>query len=142
MENFRVPSGKIYTGLKKFTQAPPVAPVTNIRYDLGYFLGISWGYLGDIFGPFVHWSIGPLEHWSIGALVHWSIGPFVHWSIGPLVHWSIGSLRPLDYWSMGPLVLWTIKVKLLSERTSEVTPVIFRCVGNLFILATMVCNPL
>ena len=25
-------SGKNYTGQKKFTQAPPVVPVTNIRY--------------------------------------------------------------------------------------------------------------
>ena len=50
----------------------------------------------------------------------------VHWSIGPLVHWSIG---PLDYWSIGPLVECQIlnvnKVKLLSERTSGVPPVIF-----------------
>ena len=27
-----VHSGKIYTGQKKSTQAPPVVPVTNIRY--------------------------------------------------------------------------------------------------------------
>ena len=33
MPIFRVKSVKIYTGQKKFTQAPPVAPVTNIRYD-------------------------------------------------------------------------------------------------------------
>ena len=25
-------SGKFYTGQKKFTQAPPVVPVTNMRY--------------------------------------------------------------------------------------------------------------
>ena len=30
--NFRVKSVKIYTGQKKFTRAPPVAPVTNMRY--------------------------------------------------------------------------------------------------------------
>ena len=30
---FCVHSGKIYTGQKKFTLAPPVVPVTNIRYD-------------------------------------------------------------------------------------------------------------
>ena len=30
---FCVHSGKIYTGQKKFTPAPPVVPVTNIRYD-------------------------------------------------------------------------------------------------------------
>ena len=30
---FCVHSGKIYTGQKKFTQAPPVVPVTNMRYD-------------------------------------------------------------------------------------------------------------
>ena len=29
---FCVHSGKIYTGQKKFTPAPPVVPVTNIRY--------------------------------------------------------------------------------------------------------------
>ena len=29
---FRVKSEKIYTGQKKFTRAPPVAPVTNMRY--------------------------------------------------------------------------------------------------------------
>ena len=44
----------------------------------------------------------------------------------PLVRWSIG---PLDYWSIGPLVecqmLNVNKVKLLSERTSGVPPVIF-----------------
>merc|ERR1712055_744351 len=74
---------------------------------LGDILGISWGYLGDIFGPF---SVGPLEHWSIGSLVHWSIGPLVCWSIGPLVKCQM---------------LNVIKVKLLSERTSGVSPVIF-----------------
>ena len=31
---FRVKSVKIYTGQKKFTRAPPVAPVTNMRYAL------------------------------------------------------------------------------------------------------------
>ena len=30
---FHVKSVKIYTGQKKITQAPPVAPVTNMRYD-------------------------------------------------------------------------------------------------------------
>ena len=30
---FRVKSVKIYIGQKKFTRAPPVAPVTNIRYE-------------------------------------------------------------------------------------------------------------
>ena len=34
MPIFRVKSVKIYTGQKKFTRAPPVAPVTNMRYDL------------------------------------------------------------------------------------------------------------
>ncbi len=29
---FCVHSGKIYTGQKKFTRAPPVVPVTNMRY--------------------------------------------------------------------------------------------------------------
>ena len=32
MPIFRVKSVKIYTGQKKFTPAPPVAPVTNMRY--------------------------------------------------------------------------------------------------------------
>ena len=31
---FCVHSGKIYTGQKKFTQAPPVVPVTNMRYAI------------------------------------------------------------------------------------------------------------
>ena len=34
MPIFRVKSVKIYTGQKKFTRAPPVAPVTNMRYVL------------------------------------------------------------------------------------------------------------
>ena len=60
-------------------------------------------------GPLVHWSIGPLVLWSISPLVHWSICPLVRWSIGPLVE-----CRMLN----------VIKVKLLSERTSGVPPVI------------------
>ena len=51
---------------------------------------------------------GPLVPLSIGPLVDWSIGPLVHWSIVRLVHCSIGPL-----------------VKLLSERTSGVPPIIF-----------------
>ena len=58
----------------------------------------------------VHWNIGPLVHWSIDRMVHWSIGPSVRWSIGPLV----------ECWMFN-----VIKVKLLSERTSGVPPVIF-----------------
>ena len=76
------------------------------------------GYLGDILG--ISW--GPLVHLSIGPLVpcdHWTIGPWDHWSIGPLVNHSIS---PLVHWSIGPNVN---KVKLLSERTSGVPPVIF-----------------
>ena len=34
MVNFSRSVLKIYTGQKKFTQAPPVAPVTNIRYGI------------------------------------------------------------------------------------------------------------
>ena len=34
---FRVKSVKIYTGQKKFTRAPPVAPVTNMRYEVKLF---------------------------------------------------------------------------------------------------------
>ena len=75
---------------------------------LGDILGISWGYLGDILGI----SSGYLDD------ILGTIGPFVHWSIGPL-----------DYWSISPLVecqmLNVTKVKLLSERTSGVPPVIF-----------------
>ena len=33
---FCVKSLKIYTGQKKFTQAPPVAPVQNMRYERGF----------------------------------------------------------------------------------------------------------
>ena len=33
MPIFRVKSEKIYTSQKKITRAPPVAPVTNMRYD-------------------------------------------------------------------------------------------------------------
>ena len=36
---FRVTSEKIYTGQKKFTRAPPVAPVTNMRYGVNI---LSW----------------------------------------------------------------------------------------------------
>ena len=90
-------------------------------------------------GPLVYWSIGPLVYWSISLFDHLTIGPLVQWSIGPLslgplVHWSIGPLvywtnGPLNHWSIGPLVECKMvnvnKVKLLSERTSGVPPVIF-----------------
>ena len=33
--HFCIKSEKIYTGQKKFTQVPPVAPVTNMRYVSG-----------------------------------------------------------------------------------------------------------
>ena len=59
--------------------------------------------------PLDHWTIGPLDHWSIGRLVHWTIGPLVHWSIA-LVWCQMSKVN---------------KVKLLSERTSGVPPVIF-----------------
>ena len=84
-------------------------------------------------GPLIHWSIGPLVNWSIGRLVHWSIGPLDHCSIAPFVHKSIG---PLDHWSIGPLVECQMskvnKVKLLSERTSGVPPVII-CWSHIFV---------
>ena len=35
---FCIHSGKIYTGQKKFTQAPPVVPVTNMRYGQDFNL--------------------------------------------------------------------------------------------------------
>ena len=47
---FCVHSGKIYTGQKKFTPAPPVVPVTNIRYGysmnhlLGHLIQLQLGY--------------------------------------------------------------------------------------------------
>ena len=37
VSTFRVQFEKNYTGQKKFTQAPPVVPVTNVRYVM-YFL--------------------------------------------------------------------------------------------------------
>ena len=52
-----------------------------------------------------------LEHWIIGPLVQWSIGPLVPWSIGPLVECQMSTVN---------------MVKLLSERTSGVPPVIFQ----------------
>ena len=36
MVNFSRSVLKIYTGQKKFTRAAPVAPVTNIRYDINH----------------------------------------------------------------------------------------------------------
>ena len=63
----------------------------------------------------------------------------------PLVHSFVG---PLDYWSIGPLVecqmLNVNKVKLLSERTSGVPPVIFSFVFCffkyfLFFVCLLVC---
>ena len=66
-------------------------------------MGICFGYLRDILG--ISW--GPLFHWSM-----------VHWSIGPLDYWSIGSLVECQMLNVN-------KVKLLSERTSGVPPVIF-----------------
>ena len=43
-------------------------------------------------------------------LVHWSVCPLVYWSIGPLVECQISKVN---------------KVRILSERTSGVPPVIF-----------------
>ena len=107
---------------------------------LGNILGISWEYLGDhwFICPLVHWSIGPLVHWSFGPLVpydHWTIGPWDHWSICPLVNHSIS---PLVHWSIGPNIN---KVKLLSERTSGVPPVIFSFQGiHQSITCRTICN--
>ena len=36
MQFFFVQSGKNFTGQNLFTQAPPVVPVTNMRYGRGY----------------------------------------------------------------------------------------------------------
>ena len=38
---FCVKSVKIYTGQKKFIRAPPVAPVTNMRYDITLIIMIT-----------------------------------------------------------------------------------------------------
>ena len=38
---FCVQSGKFYTGQNLFTQAPPVVPVTNMRYAPTHSLGQS-----------------------------------------------------------------------------------------------------
>ena len=35
-----VQSGKIYTGQNFFTRAPPVVPVTNMRYDIDFLITI------------------------------------------------------------------------------------------------------
>ena len=52
-----------------------------------------------------------MVHWSIGLLVHWYVGPLVHETIGPLVECQMLNVN---------------KVKLLSERTSGVPPIIFQ----------------
>ena len=45
-------SGKIYTGQKKFTQAPPVVPVTNMRYaNTQLFLQLRLHQLTAFYGP-------------------------------------------------------------------------------------------
>ena len=80
----------------------------------------------------VHRSISPLVHWSIGP-----IGPLDHWTIRPLVHWSIG---PLFNCSLVECQMSKVnKVKLLSERTFGVPPVILssdrsflRCASTLW----------
>ena len=38
---FHVESVKIYTGQRKFTRAPPVAPVTIMRYDTTFSDGLT-----------------------------------------------------------------------------------------------------
>ena len=73
----------------------------------------------------------------MGLLVHWSIGPLVHRFIGPLVHWSIGPLNVKCQLSNVICQISNVKnqmcnvnkVKLLSERTSGVPPVIFQLVS-------------
>ena len=53
MPIFRVKSVKTYTGQKKFTRAPPMAPVTNIiRYGGTGTLQSSSANLLDIFGEY------------------------------------------------------------------------------------------
>ena len=58
-----VQSGKFYTGQNFFTRAPPVVPVTNMRYEskcciinLGVLPGESWPEVGAIC-----WQIEILE---------------------------------------------------------------------------------
>ena len=41
---FRVTSEKIYTGQKNFTRTPPVAPVTNMRYEQRFELVVAEDY--------------------------------------------------------------------------------------------------
>ena len=77
-------------------------------------------------GPLVCWSIGLLVHCTIGPLDHWTNGPLDHRTIGPLDHWTIGLLDQLVHWSIVECQISKVnKVKLLSERTSGVPPVIF-----------------
>ena len=66
-------------------------------------------------------------------LIHWSIGQLVNWSIGPLVHWSIALVEC----QMSKVN----KVKLLSERTSGVLPVMFTFFITLiiYVSSTSVC---
>ena len=101
----------------------PLFQIFTQSIDAIDVISVTLSCLNSIKEFLVHWSIDPLVHWSIGPVVH---DPLVHLSIGPLVRWSIG---PLDYWSIGPLVecqmLNVNKVKLLSERTSGVPPIIF-----------------
>ena len=82
---------------------------------LGETFGISLGYLGDISGISSRSSMSSMVHWSIGPVVHWSIGPLVPWSFGPLVECQMSKFN---------------MVKLLSERTSGVPPVIFSTVDT------------
>ena len=61
-------------------------------------------------------SIIPLVHWSTGQLVHWSIGPWVECKILNVKCQMSSVINEMSNVN---------KVKLLSERTSGVPPVIF-----------------
>ena len=41
MQFFSIQSGKFYTGQNIFTEAPPVVPVTNMRYDVSHILQVN-----------------------------------------------------------------------------------------------------
>ena len=51
MPIFRIKSVKIYTGQFLFTQAPPVVPVTNMRYACLHLLLLEASGLGTLTEP-------------------------------------------------------------------------------------------
>ena len=88
---------------RKGLLAPPPPLPDNILFFVFAFLHI----FQNFHCPLVNWF-----------MVYWSVGPLVHLTIGPLVEFQMLNVN---------------KVKLLSERTSGVPPVIF--VTNIIIIA-------